>query len=113
MNDDPIMAALARLEAGQAELRTDMGRIDAELSTFRQDVSAALGTVNTVLGEIIGGMATTAQLDTRFDALMKRMNDQFERVLLSQHVLQVNDDTLTQRVTRLEQDVRQLRGGGA
>jgi hypothetical protein len=55
----------------------------------------------------LAGMATKAQLDT----LMKHMNDGFERVLLSQHVLQVNDDTLTQRVTRLEQDVRQLRGG--
>jgi polyhydroxyalkanoate synthesis regulator phasin len=49
-------------------------------------------------------------MDARLDALMQRMNDQFERVLLAQHVLQVNDDTLSQRVTRLEQDVRKLRG---
>jgi hypothetical protein len=92
MSDEPVLAALARLEGGQAELRAD--------------VSGALGTINTVLGEIIEGMATRTQLD----ALMKRMNDGFERVLLAQHVLQVNDDTLTQRVTRLEEDVRQLRG---
>jgi polyhydroxyalkanoate synthesis regulator phasin len=51
-------------------------------------------------------------MDARLDALMQRMNDQFERVLLAQHVLQVNDDTLSQRVTRLEQDVRKLRGEG-
>jgi hypothetical protein len=90
-------------------------------------VSAALGTINTVLAEIIEGMATKAQLDAvagqlegmatkkeleaRFDAIMARMNDGFERVLAKQQTLQVADDTLSQRVTRLEQDVRQLRGG--
>jgi hypothetical protein len=57
--------------------------------------------------ETLDGLATKAQ----FDALMARMNDQFERVLLAQHVLQVNDDNLSQRVTRLEQDVRKLRDG--
>jgi len=50
-------------------------------------------------------------MNARFEALLKRMNDQFERVLLAQHVLQVNDDTLSQRVTRLEEDVRKLRDG--
>jgi primosomal protein N'' len=57
----------------------------------------------------ISGME--AAMHAKFEALMKRMNDQFARVLLAQHVLQVNDDTLSQRVTRLEQDVRRLRGG--
>jgi polyhydroxyalkanoate synthesis regulator phasin len=50
-------------------------------------------------------------MNARFEALLKRMNDQFERVLLAQHTLQVNDDTLSQRVTRLEEDVRKLRDG--
>jgi hypothetical protein len=82
------------------------------------DVSAALGTINTVLAEIIEGMATkkgldahNKELDARFDAIMARMNDGFERVLAKQQTLQVADDTLSQRVIRLEQDVRQLRGG--
>jgi hypothetical protein len=60
----------------------------------------------------LAGMATKAEMDERFNGMMARMNDGFERVLLNQHVLQVNDDNLTQRVTRLEEDVRKLRGGG-
>jgi hypothetical protein len=101
--------------------------MDEETKARFDDVSAALGTINTVLAEIIEGMATKAQLDAvagqlegmatkkeleaRFDAIMARMNDGFERVLAKQQTLQVADDTLSQRVTRLEQDVRQLRGG--
>ena len=100
--------------------------MDEETKARFDDVSAALGTINTVLAEIIEGMATKAQLagmakgavdahknelDARFDAMMARMNDGFERVLAKQQTLQVADDTLSQRVTRLEQDVRQLRGG--
>jgi hypothetical protein len=81
--------------------------MDEETKARFDDVSAALGTINTVLAEIIEGMATKAQLD----AIMARMNDGFERVLAKQQTLQVADDTLSQRVTRLEQDVRQLRGG--
>ena len=101
--------------------------MDEETKARFDDVSTALGTINTVLAEIIEGMATKAQLagmatkneldahkkelDARFDAIMARMNDGFERVLAKQQTLQVADDTLSQRVTRLEQDVRQLRGG--
>jgi hypothetical protein len=101
--------------------------MDEETRARFDDVSAALGTINTVLADIIGGMATKAQLDAvagqlegmatkneldaRFDAIMARMNDGFERVLAKQQTLQVADDTLSQRVTRLDQDVRQLQGG--
>jgi hypothetical protein len=81
--------------------------MDEETKARFDDVSAPLGTINTVLAEIVEGMATKAQLDV----LMARMNDGFERVLEKQQTLQVADDTLSQRVTRLEQDVRQLRGG--
>lgn len=59
-------------------------------------------------------MATKAQ----HEAVMARMNDGFERVLDSTHALRKNNDstqetlvTLGQRVTRLEDDVRRLRGG--
>jgi hypothetical protein len=85
--------------------------MDEETKARFDDVSAALGTINTVLAEIIEGMATKKELDARFEAIMARMNDGFERVLEKQQTLQVADDTLSQRVTRLEQDVRQLRGG--
>jgi len=85
--------------------------MDEETKARFDDVSAALGTINTVLAEIIESMATKKELDARFDAIMARMNDGFERVLEKQHTLQVADDTLSQRVTRLEQDMRQLRGG--
>jgi hypothetical protein len=94
--------------------------MDEETKARFDDVSAALGTINTVLSEITEGMATKAQLagmatkkelDARFDAIMARMNEGFERVLEKQQTLQVADDTLSQRVTRLEQDVRKLRGG--
>jgi hypothetical protein len=71
--------------------------MDEETKARFDDVSAALGTVNTMLAEIIEGMATKAQLD----AIMARMNDGFERVLAKQQTLQVADDTLSQRVTRL------------
>lgn len=81
--------------------------MDEETKARFDEVSAALGTINTVLAEIIAGMTTKAQ----FDAMMARMNDGFERVLEKQQTLQVANDTLSQRVTRLEQDVRQLRGG--
>jgi hypothetical protein len=60
-------------------------------------VSAPLGTINTVLAEIVEGMATKAQLDV----LMARMNDGFERMLEKQQTLQVADDALSQCVTRL------------
>ncbi len=92
--------------------------MDEETKARFDDVSAALGTINSVLAEIIEGMVTKKELDAhkneldaRFDAIMARMNDGFERVLEKQQTLQVADDTLSQRVTRLEQDVRQLRGG--
>ena len=99
--------------------------MDEETKARFDDVSAALGTINSVLAEIIEGMATKAQLDgvatkaeldgiatkAQLEAMMARMNDGFERVLEKQQTLQVADDTLSQRVTRLEQDVRQLRGG--
>lgn len=103
--------------------------MDQETKARFDDVSAALGTINTVLAEIIEGMATRKgveglatkkdieglatrkELDARFDAIMARMNDGFERILEKQQTLQVANDTLSQRVTRLEQDVRQLRGG--
>jgi len=81
--------------------------MDEETKAAFADVSAALGTINTMLGEIIEGMATR----TQFDALMVRMNDGFERVLEKQQSLQVVNDTLSQRITRLEQDVHRLRGG--
>jgi hypothetical protein len=81
--------------------------MDEETKAQFDDMSAALGTINTVLADIIGGMVTKAQLD----AMMARMNEGFERVLEKQQTLQVADDTLSQRVTRLEQDVRLLRGG--
>jgi len=91
-----------------------------------KETEAAFAGIMVVLGELtqtmdrrfdamdakLASMVTKTELDARFDAMMKRMNDGFERVLLNQHVLQVNDDTLTQRVTRLEEDVRKLRGGG-
>jgi hypothetical protein len=85
--------------------------MDEETKARFDDVSAPLGTINTVLAEIVEGMATKKELEARFDAIMARMNDGFERVLAKQQTLQVADDTLSQRVTRLEQDVRQLRGG--
>jgi hypothetical protein len=71
-----------------------------------EETKAAFHTVLKAIKGLEEAMATKAQLD----ALMTRMNNQFERVLLAQHVLQVSDDTLSQRVTRLEHDVRQLRG---
>lgn len=73
--------------------------MDEETKARFDDVSAALGTINTVLADIIGGMATKKdieglatkkeieglatkkELDARFDAIMARMNDVFERVL--------------------------------
>ncbi len=103
--------------------------MDEETKARFDDVSAALGTINTVLAEIIEGMVTKKEieglvtkkeieglvtkkeLDARFDAIMARMNDGFERVLEKQQTLQVADDILSQRVTRLEQDVRRLRDG--
>jgi hypothetical protein len=71
--------------------------MDEETKARFDDVSAPLGTINTVLAEIVEGMATKAQLDV----LMARMNDGFERVLEKQQTLQVADDALSQRVTRL------------
>jgi len=92
--------------------------MDEETKARFDDVSAALGTINTVLAEIIGGMATKVELDARFDAMMNRMNAGFERVLDGTQALRKDSNsmqetilTLSQRVTRLEQDVRQLRGG--
>ena len=101
--------------------------MDEETKAAFADVSAAFGTINTVLGDIIAGMATAEHLDavlgkmdgmaTKADLdalearLMTRMNDGFERVLRKQGVLQANDDALSLRVTQLEEDVRQLRGG--
>lgn len=64
--------------------------MDEETKAAFADVSAALGTINTMLADIVDNMATKAELA----AIMARMNDGFD---------------LTQRVTRLEQDVRQLR----
>jgi hypothetical protein len=71
--------------------------MDEETKARFDDVSAPLGTINTVLAEIVEGMATKAQLDV----LMARMNDGFERMLEKQQTLQVADDALSQRVTRL------------
>ena len=96
--------------------------MDEETKAAFSEVTAALGTINTMLGTIADGMATQdqlaalaeqtkAQLDALEARLMTRMNDGFERVLRKQGVLQANDDALSLRVTQLEEDVRQLRGG--
>jgi enoyl reductase-like protein len=80
---------------------------------MEQRFDAVDGRLDAVDGRLDAMAAQLAETATKaqLDAMMARMNDGFERVLFGQHVLQVNDDTLTQRVTRLEQDVRQLRGG--
>ena len=44
--------------------------MDEETKARFDDVAAALGTINTVLAEIIEGMATKKELDARFDAIM-------------------------------------------
>ena len=101
--------------------------MDEETEAAFADLSAALGTINAMLGTIVDNMASTAalrvvaarmdgmatkeQLDAMEARLMARMNDGFERVLRKQGVLQANDDALSLRVTQLEEDVRQLRGG--
>jgi hypothetical protein len=38
MSDDPILAALARLEAGQADLLARIGRVEAGLAELRATV---------------------------------------------------------------------------
>jgi hypothetical protein len=50
--------------------------MDEDTKAAFAEISAALGTINGLLGQIIENMATK----TQFDALMQRMNNGFEHV---------------------------------
>jgi hypothetical protein len=95
-------------EAAFAGIMVVLGELTQTMDRRLDAVDARFNALDTRLA----AMATKTEMDERFNGMMARMNDGFERVSLNQHVLQVNDDNLTQRVTRLEEDVRKLRGGG-
>ncbi len=85
MSDDPILAALARLEAGQAKLETSVARVESEQTRLREQL-------NNKLDDILDKMAAMrADTDTTRG-----------------HVLYVMQDSLTlsQRITKLEEEMR-------
>jgi 23S rRNA pseudoU1915 N3-methylase RlmH len=53
--------------------------------------------------------AIQRRLDAMETRLLADINDKMRLVLLTLHTLQVNADNLSQRITRLEQDVGTLR----
>ncbi len=97
MSDDPILAALARLEAGQGKLRVDlMARMDRLQDTLTEQG----GDVNTLLDLMVANQRIAerggAEAKTAFDI------GSSNTMVLTQ---------LMQKVVRLEQQVRELREG--
>jgi hypothetical protein len=88
MSDDPILAALARLEAGQTEMSSRLARVQSEQTRLR-------GELNNKLDDILDKMAAI-----RMDTDTARGN-----------VLYALQDSLTlgQRITKLEEEVRKGR----
>jgi len=50
MSDDPILAALSRLEAGQTNLAADLTRVRAEAADFRDQVLNRLTAIREDIG---------------------------------------------------------------
>jgi hypothetical protein len=96
MSDDPILTALARLEAGQAKLRTDF--LD-ELGKTRRDIMDKIESLRDDIGVNMGAvdMARKANDNTRDDVVQMRET-------LS---------TMYRRMLKIEADIRELKGDQA
>jgi hypothetical protein len=122
MSDDPVLAALARLEAGQGELSTRLAQVEAgqsamrtEMATFRSGVMDELGKTRGVIMEKIEGVQADIgrirdDIAVNFGAVdaVKRANDNTREELRS-----VGDlvTAMVRKVRTLEDRVRALEGG--
>jgi hypothetical protein len=90
VSDDPILAALGRLEVGQTKMRADvMERIDRlqdAVTAIRDDISVDMGAVD---------MARMVNDNTRED--VKQMREQLS--------------VMWKQLKKAEADIRELKGG--
>ncbi len=77
MSDDPILSALARLEAGQAKLDTEQERLREQLNTKLDDildmVSAIQQDTDTVRGHVLYGLKENLTLSRRLTRIAEQM----------------------------------------
>jgi len=85
MSDNPILAALARLEAGQTEMSTRLARVESEQTRLREQL-------NDKLDDILDKMAAVrADTDTTRGHVLYGLQDGL---------------TLSQRVSKIENEMR-------
>ena len=106
MSDDQIariLAALERLETGQAQLATDVTTLRTDVTTLRTEVMARIdrlqNTVTTIRDDITVNMGRADQAHRAADNVrdeLRALNDVVSGVM--------------RQVQRLQSDVRELRG---
>jgi cytochrome c556 len=77
MADDPILSALARLEAGQAKLEAEQERLREQLNTKLDDIldkmSAIRQDTDTVRGHVLYGLQENLTLSQRVTKIEEEM----------------------------------------
>jgi chromosome segregation ATPase len=134
MSDDPILSALARLEAGQADMSDRLARLEAgqadmsdrlaRLESGQANMSDRLGRLEASVARIDAGVT---RLETRVAAveaeqtrLREQINTKLDDILdklsanradihtASGHILYALESnlTLSQRITKIEEELR-------
>ena len=96
MSDDPILAALTRLEAGQTALRADMDTMRDGQTRLRVDLMARMDRLENGLTAIRDDIVVN----------MARSNLAHDATVSAQLELQV----MWRQIKRIESDVREIRG---
>ena len=116
MSDDPILAALARLEAGQTGLRDDLVAVRAEIGHLRTGFLEELGATRAALMERIDRLQHAADLIKEDIVVNYGASDRVERIAKG-----ASDETralgeivrvMQRQIQQLRTDVEQLRDGG-
>jgi chromosome segregation ATPase len=92
MSDDPILAALNRLEAGQAKLETNVAKLEANVAKLEAEQERLRDQLNTKLDNILDRLSAN-RLDT--DTVRGHVLYGLQENLI-----------LSQRITKIEEELR-------
>jgi len=114
MSDDPVLAALARLESGQAGMRADITGLRGEFTGIRIDLSDELGRTRAAIMEKIAELnaSVVAIRDDiainmgAADAMQKANDNTRELVRLQAEQMSL----MRKQIKQLQADVRNIKG---
>jgi hypothetical protein len=127
MDDDLILAALARIEAGQNSLRADMNTMRAELMARMDRLQDSVTSLRADMDMMRSEMTTTrADLMARMDRLQDSVTSIREDIITNygaaQHAQRINDNTraeqrslndlvqlMQRQILRLQTDIETLK----